>query len=119
MLSIAFGIAAARNMDAVAIANHAGDHFIYPDCRPAFIHAFHAMQQQAFGNMWNVNLIAPFTTLPKSEIVRIGKRLQVPFERTWSCYKGGKKHCGTCGTCNERKEAFSLARVLDPTEYER
>ncbi|GBQ63086.1 succinoglycan biosynthesis regulator [Ameyamaea chiangmaiensis NBRC 103196] len=118
MLAIGFGIAAARGDDAVATAVHGGDHFIYPDCRPAFIDAFQAMQDQALDGYATVRLYAPFVSLPKSAIVAEGARLGVPFDDTWSCYKGGDRQCGRCGTCVERREAFDLAGVPDPTEYE-
>ena len=98
MLSIAFGVAAAQDADAVATAVHGGDHFIYPDCRPAFIDAFQLMQNQALDGYANVKLYTPFAD-------------------TWSCYKGGEQHCGRCGTCVERIEAFDLAGVTDPTVY--
>lgn len=120
MLSIAYGAAVAQEAQLVAIGVHAGDHFIYPDCRPNFITAFDAMQRLAvegFGDP-NLRLEAPFVHLSKQQIVTLGSRLGVPFEQTWSCYKGGEKHCGTCGTCIERKEAFELAGVRDPTAYE-
>jgi 7-cyano-7-deazaguanine synthase len=118
MLAIAFGLAAARNADAVAIAVHGGDHFIYPDCRPGFIEAFHAMQRHALEGYAEVGLVAPYVNVSKAAIVADGARHQTPFAQTWSCYKGGRLHCGRCGTCVERREAFHLAGVADPTEYE-
>jgi 7-cyano-7-deazaguanine synthase len=120
MLSLAYGIAVAENAEIVAIGTHGGDHFIYPDCRPGFITAFDAMQRHAvegFGNP-KLRLEAPFLYMGKHQIAKIGSTLQVPYADTWSCYKGGTKHCGKCGTCVERKEAFELAGVPDPTEYE-
>lgn len=118
MLSIAFGLAAAQGADAVAIAVHGGDHFIYPDCRPAFIDSFQRMQEHALDGYANVKLLSPFVTVPKSEIVTEGERHATPFAETWSCYKGGERHCGRCGTCVERREAFDLAGIADPTDYE-
>jgi len=120
MLTIAYGIAVAEQAEVVAIGAHAGDHYIYPDCRPAFITAFDAMQKTAvegFGNP-NLRLEAPFMHMAKQQIIRLGSVLGVPYADTWSCYKGGDKHCGTCGTCFERREAFQLAHVPDPTDYE-
>lgn len=117
MLSIAFGIAAARGADAVATAVHGGDHFIYPDCRPEFVDAFDAMQKQALDGYANISLYAPFVQLPKSAIVTTGAKHATPFADTWSCYKGGEIHCGRCGTCVERREAFDIAGVADPTVY--
>ncbi|MEN3147850.1 7-cyano-7-deazaguanine synthase QueC [Neorhizobium sp. IRAMC:178] len=118
MLSIAFGVAAARQADAVAIAVHGGDHFIYPDCRPGFITAFQAMQDQALDGYASVRLLAPYVNGSKADIVTDGARNGTPFAETWSCYKGGALHCGRCGTCVERREAFHLAGIEDPTEYE-
>lgn len=117
MLSIAYGVAVAEKADAVAIAVHAGDHFIYPDCRPAFTEAFERMQDKAIEGFGNVQLLTPFIKYSKSDIVKKGQTAGTPFHKTWSCYKGGDIHCGTCGTCVERKEAFQLAGIEDPTIY--
>jgi 7-cyano-7-deazaguanine synthase len=120
MLSIAFAVAVAEKAQVVAMGVHAGDHFIYPDCRPEFIASFDTMQHLAiegFGDP-HLKLETPFIHLGKHQIVQLGLALHVPFVDTWSCYKGGEKHCGTCGTCYERKEAFELAGVPDPTIYE-
>lgn len=118
MLSIAFGMAASREFGAVAIGVHSGDHFIYPDCRIDFLDAFARMEHFSLGEFARVQLLAPFNQKTKADIVSIGNSLGVPFSETWSCYKGHDKHCGTCGTCVERKEAFILANVPDPTVYE-
>ena len=118
MLAIAFGIAAGNGADAVAAAFHSGDHFIYPDCRPGFVDAFAKMQAQALEGLWSVALQAPFVQMSKADIVRVGAGLGVPFGATWSCYQGGAIHCGRCGTCVERREAFHLAGVEDPTPYD-
>ncbi len=117
MLAIAYGIASANGADAVAAAVHGGDHFIYPDCRPAFIEAFQTMQNYALDGQSNIKLYTPFVMISKADIVSIGGNLGVPFEKTWSCYKGEAIHCGRCGTCVERIEAFDIAQVVDPTEY--
>lgn len=119
MLSVAYGVAVAQDAELVAIGVHAGDHFIYPDCRPAFIASFDAMQRVAVEGCGHpdLRLHAPFVALGKHDIVTIGARLQVPFEQTWSCYEGGDLHCGRCGTCVERRESFALAGVCDPTAY--
>jgi len=118
-LAVAYGVAVAQNAQLVATAVHAGDHFIYPDCRPDFISKFDEMQRVAVEGCGdpNLKLHAPFVQKTKSEIVKIGARLNVPFNETWSCYEGLEVHCGRCGTCVERREAFDLAGVLDPTEY--
>ncbi|WIY25253.1 7-cyano-7-deazaguanine synthase QueC [Parasedimentitalea psychrophila] len=117
MLAIAFGVAAAKQADAVAAAVHGGDHFIYPDCRPDFIDAFQVMQDRALDGYASVKLYTPFVHVPKSAIVTEGARHHTPFADTWSCYKGGDLHCGRCGTCVERREAFDLAGISDPTDY--
>jgi len=117
MLAISFGVAAARQAEAVGVAVHGGDHFIYPDCRPDFIDAFQAMQNRALDGYANVRLYAPFVHASKADIVTEGARHATPFAQTWSCYKGGEVHCGRCGTCVERREAFDLARHPDPTDY--
>jgi 7-cyano-7-deazaguanine synthase len=116
MISIAVGHAITIGAVNVWYAAHAGDHAIYPDCRPEFVEAMqHAI---AIGNAWYPpTLNAPFINMTKAEIVALGSMFDVPFARTWSCYKGEALHCGRCGTCVERKEAFVLADVEDPTQY--
>ena len=116
MLSIAIGIAESNNLKKVFIANHGGDHTIYPDCRPEFIKAID--EAATTGTYVNVRIEAPYTNITKTDIARRGAELGINFAETWSCYKGGEKHCGKCGTCVERKEALELADVPDPTEYE-
>lgn len=118
MLTVAFGVAAANGDDAVATAVHGGDHFIYPDCRPAFTEAFNTMQKAALDGYADVSLYTPFVHRTKADIVKDGARVDTPFADTWSCYKGGSRHCGRCGTCVERREAFDLAGIPDPTDYE-
>ena len=117
MLTIAFGIAAARHHETVALAVHGGDHFIYPDCRPDFIRLFGEMQAKALEGVAEVTLLAPYVHLDKTEIARDAARFAVPVAETWSCYEGGDIHCGRCGTCVERIEAIALAGVSDPTAY--
>ena len=117
MLSIAFGLAADWGATAVATAVHGGDHHIYPDCRPVFISQFAAMEATALDGVAHVGLLTPFLYWSKADIARHGADLGVPFEWTWSCYKGGEVHCGSCGTCVERRQAFALAGVTDPTIY--
>lgn len=116
MLSIACGLAESRNLKFVYIANHAGDHAIYPDCRATFIESM--SEAMAYGTYEHIRVAAPFTHLTKGDIARIGGELGVDYSHTYSCYKGGDRHCGKCGTCVERKEAFALAGIPDPTEYE-
>nr|WP_196108007.1 MULTISPECIES: 7-cyano-7-deazaguanine synthase QueC [unclassified Ochrobactrum] len=117
MLAIAFGVAAAQKADAVALAVHGGDHFIYPDCRPDFIDAFQTMQDHALDGYADIKLLAPYVHISKADIVIDGAKYGTPFAATWSCYKGGEHHCGRCGTCVERREAFHLAGIEDPTFY--
>ncbi|PWQ95215.1 7-cyano-7-deazaguanine synthase QueC [Leucothrix arctica] len=117
MLTIAYGMAASQNADTVAIAVHGGDHFIYPDCRPDFIEQFAKMQKMAMDGYADVSIYAPFLHGTKGDIVTAGTAINVPYKNTWSCYKGGDKHCGRCGTCVERAEAFYDAGVTDPTDY--
>lgn len=118
MLSIAYGVAVAQKAEAVALAVHGGDHFIYPDCRPEFIKAFATMQNHALEGYADIQLLAPYVDKTKADIVSDGAAYGTPFALTWSCYKGGKHHCGRCGTCVERREAFDLAGVKDPTYYD-
>ena len=116
LLALAGGHALSIGFDTIAYAAHAGDHTIYPDCRPEFADAV----EKALGlaDWQNLNLHRPFVNFSKEELVRKGNELGAPLELTWSCYAGREKHCGKCGTCVERKEAFALAKVEDPTEYE-
>ncbi|MEM7790514.1 MAG: 7-cyano-7-deazaguanine synthase QueC [Verrucomicrobiota bacterium] len=116
LLALATGHAISIGAESVAYAAHSGDHAIYPDCRSEFADAMAAAIKLAD---WNeVELARPFVELTKADIVQRGAELNVPFEKTWSCYKGGKLHCGRCGTCIERREAFDLAKVPDPTTYQ-
>ena len=120
MLSIAAGYARSIKANYLAYAAHGGDHLIYPDCRPGFVRALRMALAESFGYQkpWP-ELIAPFVSFDKTDIIRMGYMLRVPFELTYSCYKGLDKHCGVCSTCIERKEAFKKANVSDPTKYER
>jgi len=113
MLAIAAGLAESYNLDAIMIANHSGDHAIYPDCRPEFVDAFAAAVKAGTYN--GVKLLSPYCDITKRDIALRGKALGVDYSLTYSCYKGGEKHCGKCGTCTERREALD---GFDPTEYE-
>jgi 7-cyano-7-deazaguanine synthase len=115
MLSIATGFAESIGADGLLIAAHGGDHAIYPDCREEFMRAMGDTMR--LGTYAGIQLLRPFIALNKGEIAREGARLGVDFARTWSCYKGGELHCGKCGTCVERREAFSQAGLEDPTVY--
>jgi 7-cyano-7-deazaguanine synthase len=119
MLNVAAGYAVSVGADFVATGVHAGDHFIYPDCRPTFIDALNAMLSAAVEGFAadGFHVKAPYVTITKTDIARRGAALGVPFELTWSCYRGGEIHCGTCGTCVERIEALRDAGIEDPTVY--
>ncbi|MDE6717820.1 MAG: 7-cyano-7-deazaguanine synthase QueC [Muribaculaceae bacterium] len=117
MLSVACGLAESRGLKHVMIANHGGDHAIYPDCRSGFIDAMSLAMKE--GTYTETDIIAPFTHITKTEIARIGGGLGIDYSRTYSCYRGGEKHCGVCGTCVERQMAFSEAGIDDPTVYEK
>ena len=116
MLAVACGFAESIGADALVIAAHAGDHAVYPDCREPFMAAM--ARAMECGTYAGIKLLRPFIAMDKAAIVRRGAELGVDFAATWSCYKGGETHCGTCGTCVERREAFERAGVADPTEYD-
>ena len=116
MLAVAFGLAESNGLRFVMIANHGGDHAIYPDCRAPFIDAM--SQAMRHGTYDGITIFAPYTNISKADIARRGKKLGVDYALTYSCYKGGEKHCGKCGTCVERKEALADAGIEDPTAYE-
>ena len=115
MLAIAAGFAESQGAEGVVIAAHSGDHAIYPDCRESFMEPMARAIRE--GTYARIELLRPFITKDKAGIVRRGAELGVDFSLTWSCYKGNDVHCGTCGTCVERREAFQLAGVPDPTVY--
>jgi 7-cyano-7-deazaguanine synthase len=120
MLSIAYGAAVASKAERLFYGAHSGDHFIYPDCRPEFVRnlseAFH-LGNEGFQNP-NLEVQAPFSAMSKADILKWGLANEVPYQLTWTCYKGGEKACGKCGSCCERLEAFFLNSVPDPIEYE-
>lgn len=120
MLSIAAAVAVSQRADHVAAGMHGGDHFVYPDCRPSFVRSCETTISVGNDGIANppVNLLTPFIYEDKEFIARLGDELRVPWEDTWSCYEGGDQHCGRCGTCVERIEAFHLAGVTDPTQYD-
>ncbi len=116
MLSVLAGLAESRDLQQVLIANHFGDHAIYPDCRESFVKPMGEAITAGTSN--GVKLVAPYTALTKTEIVARGTRLGVPYGKTYSCYQGGERHCGRCGTCRERHDAFVANGLEDPTLYE-
>lgn len=116
MLAVATGVAEDMGLQYVMLANHSGDHSIYPDCRPEFVAAMDKTMRAGTYN--GVSLLTPYTHLTKADIARHGASLGIDYSRTWSCYKGGEHHCGKCGTCVERREALREAGVTDTTIYE-
>ena len=114
MLAVAAGLAESYGLDTVMLANHSGDHAIYPDCRPEFVEAMDAAVQA--GTYEGIRVVSPYCDITKRDIALRGKALGIDYSLTYSCYKGGEKHCGKCGTCVERKEALE---GFDPTEYEK
>ncbi len=116
MLSVAAGLAESRGLRHLMMANHGGDHAIYPDCRQGFVDAMSKAISE--GTYEHIDIYAPYTNITKTDIARRGAALGIDYSHTYSCYKGGAKHCGRCGTCTERRMAFSEANIPDPTEYE-
>jgi len=115
MLSVAIGWAISSDFEGVSYAAHVGDHTIYPDCRPEFVDSLSRIAKVC--HYRPIEVVCPFVNRTKADIVKIGDGLGVPFAQTWSCYRGEELHCGRCGTCTERAEAFVLAEVSDPTIY--
>lgn len=116
MLAIACGLAESNGFTKVMIANHSGDHAIYPDCRATFINSM--SEAMSYGTYNRVKIYAPYTGMSKTDIARLGKYMGIDYSETWSCYKGGEHHCGKCGTCVERKEALNEAGIEDKTIYD-
>jgi 7-cyano-7-deazaguanine synthase len=116
LLAAAAGLAESVGAQAVALAAHGGDHALYPDCREAFLRSMGDAMR--LGTYAHIRLQRPYVNRSKAWIVARGAALGVDFSRTWSCYAGGRRHCGACGTCRERREAFRRAGVADPTRYE-
>lgn len=116
MLAIAAGIAESESLQYIMLANHAGDHEVYPDCRPEFVEAMD--KAVCAGTFPGIRLLAPYTMLTKADIAKRGKSLHLDYSTTYSCYKGGEIHCGECATCRERREALAEAGIDDPTPYD-
>ena len=115
MLAVAAGLAESRGLRRLMMANHGGDHAIYPDCRQGFVDAMsHAIAE---GTYAGITIEAPYTNITKTDIARRGAAIGVDYAHTYSCYTGGERHCGRCGTCTERRQAFAEAGVPDPTDY--
>ncbi|MEU5041584.1 7-cyano-7-deazaguanine synthase QueC [Streptomyces griseorubiginosus] len=117
LANVAVSVAVTHRAGTLALGMHAGDHFIYPDCRPAFLQALGDLVAVANEGFPTPKVEAPFITWSKSDIAAHGVLLEAPLADSWSCYKGGERHCGTCGTCYERREAFREAGLTDPTDY--
>lgn len=115
LLAIAAGYAESIGAKGLVIAAHSGDHALYPDCRENFMRAME--QAIRYGTYAQLTLLRPFIDCDKSQIVQQGMALGIDYSKTWSCYKGQKIHCGTCGTCLERKAAFRTLGQIDPTHY--
>ena len=115
MLSIAAGFAESEEAEGLVIAAHSGDHAVYPDCREDFMKSMGDAIRS--GTYVDIELLRPFISMRKEDIAKLGDELGVDFAKTWSCYKGEEIHCGKCGTCVERREAFIISGVADPTEY--
>ena len=120
MLSVAIALSVVDQADILYTGVHAGDHYVYPDCRPEFVHYINQAAQagnEGFAKR-GFHIEAPFLHMEKSEIAKVGERYDTPWDMTWSCYLGGAHHCGRCPTCVERAEAFWVAGVMDPTVYD-
>lgn len=118
MLSVAWAVGISEKAEYVFYGAHAGDHFIYEDCRPEFITTLSEAFRLGTHGKYPVSINAPFQDMDKAEILRRGLKEKVPYEFTWTCYKGGESACGVCGSCQERLEAFHLNGIEDPLQYE-
>jgi 7-cyano-7-deazaguanine synthase len=118
LLSIATSFAEARGADAIFIGVQSLDYSGYPDCRPAFIEAFQQVIDLGTKDTTKITLFTPFIHMTKTDILRVGFDLGVPYEHTWSCYRNEGKACGICGSCHFRTEAFAAVGQKDPIEYE-
>lgn len=115
-LSLAIAYAVNIGADEVWFGVHSGDHAIYPDCRPSFVHAMQEVAELA--NYETIKLVAPYLEYDKAAILKEGFTMLVDYTDTWTCYEGRDKACGKCGSCRERLEAFDKIGLPDPIEYE-
>lgn len=115
MLSLAIGYAVSLKAPAVWYGAHSGDHDIYPDCRPEFVHAMNQVSQIA--NYDPVTVVAPYLTQSKADILQDGLTMGLDYSETWTCYNGQELACGRCSACRERLQAFAINKTLDPIEY--
>ena len=118
LLSIATSFAEAKEADAIFIGVQSLDYSGYPDCRPQFIEAFQRVIDLGTKDTTSITLKTPFLRMTKTDILKSGMKLGVPYEHTWSCYQKEEKACGTCGSCHFRKEAFAAIGKQDPIAYE-
>ena len=118
LLSIATSFAEAKGAGAIFAGVQSSDYSGYPDCRPEFIDAFQRAIDLGTKDTTHITLKTPFIHMTKTEILKVGIALGVPYEHTWSCYRNEKKACGTCGSCHFRREAFAAIGMADPVEYE-
>ncbi len=116
MLSLAIGYAVSIGAREVFFGAHAGDHAIYPDCRPMFVDAMSNVARIA--NYEPIKVIAPYINMTKGDIAVVGKDLGLDYSKAWTCYNGREKACGKCGACQERREAMEYADIDDRMEYE-
>jgi len=115
-LSVAVGLTESLGCDTVAYGCHAGDNAVYPDCRPEFVYAMKGAVER--GSYRRVTIDTPFIKWRKRDVVATAVRLGVPLHETWTCYRGGDRHCGRCGSCQERILAFAEVGVIDPVKME-
>ena len=115
MLSCAVGYAESLCLESVWLASHSGDHLVYPDCTPAFTTAF--AKAAISGTHSKIMIEAPFSELSKFEIAALAKELGVDISKTWTCYNGLQKQCGSCPACKQRRQAAKEAGLIDNTVY--
>ena len=115
LISLALGYAVTKEAEEVWFGAHAGDHAIYPDCRPEFVEKMDAVARIA--NYSPIAVKAPYIAMSKTEIIAIGLNMQLDYGLTWTCYEGKELACGSCGACHERLESFAANNVIDPIKY--
>ena len=115
-LSVSVSYAVSVGADKIFYGAHGSDEPFYPDCRREFYKAFEKAAR--LGTCQEITIKAPFSGNQKSDLIKEGAKLGVPFILTWSCYRDGPKHCGKCESCMNRKKAFQKAGVTDPTQYQ-
>ncbi len=116
LLSMAVGYAVSLEASKVYYGAHSGDHAIYPDCRPEFVHRMNDVCEIA--NYEAVEIACPYLDVSKIDILTDGLKMGLDYAKTWTCYNGREKACGKCGACQERLEAFEKNNKTDPLDYE-